>query len=194
MAKKKIGRALAGLAALGTIGTMAANASRRSRQAARDVLSSPRPPRTGTWRSGLEELQDEIQRDIELSRASRGEPVITPKEHAETMHDIKGVRDSSDIPIKAGDGVLQESNPSMRPVRPREPALKSRVGEGLRSDHYLGKSLETLDPATDSVDPRSWSYKKGGEVKSRSSRSSVSNASRRGDGIAIRGKTKGRML
>ena len=193
MAKKKIGRALAGLAALGTMGALAARKSSRANEE-RVRSMSPAPDAPMRKRNALEDLQEDIQRAIETDRASRGKPVITPEEHADTMHDIKGVRDSSDIPIKAGDGVLQESNPSMRPVRPREPAIKSRVGEGLKSDHYIGKNLQTLDPATDSVDPRSWSYKKGGEVKSRSSRSSVSNASRRGDGIAIRGKTKGRLI
>ena len=190
MAKKKIGKALAGLAALGTMGALAARRSSRANEE-RVRSMSPAPPAPMRERDALRESQEETQRVIERDRRNRRKPVITPEEHADAMHDIKGVRDSSGIPIKAGDGVLEESYPSMRPVRPAEPALKSRVGFGLKSDHYIGRNLETLDPATDSVDPRSWSYKKGGEVKSRSS---VSSAARRGDGIAVRGRTKGRLI
>jgi hypothetical protein len=193
MAKKKIGRALAGLAALGTMGALAARKSSLANEE-RVRSMSPAPPAPMRQRNALEELQEDLQRVIETDRASRGKPVITPEEHADIMHDVKGVRDSSGIPWKAGDGVLQEANPSVRPARPGGNLTRSRVGLGLKGDHYVGRNLETLDPATDSVDPSSPFYKKGGEVKSRSSRSSRSNASRRGDGIAIRGKTKGRML
>jgi len=190
MAKKKMGKALAGLAALGVMGALGARRSSRANEE-RVRSMSPAPPAPMRERDDLRELQEETQRAIERNRRNRRKPVITPEEHADAMHDVKGVRDSSGIPIKAGDGVLEESNPSMRPVRPSKFAPSSSIGSGIKTDHYLGKNLQTLDPATDSVDPTSSGYKKGGEVKSRSS---VSSAARRGDGIAVRGRTKGRLI
>jgi hypothetical protein len=74
----------------------------------------------------------------------RNKPAVTDAEQARIFEGIPGVRTSTGIPVRSGDGLLQTE-----------------------------------------------SFKKGGAVKSRGS---ASSASRRGDGIAIRGKTKGRML
>lgn len=181
MAKKKVGRAIAGLAALGTIGTMAANASRRSKEAALDEVLRPSPPKLGGREKTYDELREDGRRKVELLRYAQGKPAVTPEEHEDLTYDIKGVRDSSGIPIKAGDGVLEESYPSVRPARASTPS-RFMVDTPLEMKHFLGRDTGTLNPRD---------FKKGGEVKRRSS---VSSASKRGDGIAIRGKTKGRML
>ena len=155
MAKRKIGRNLAGLAALGAIGAMGARSMARSREDARRAAFAPDPPKPGGREKTLEELREESRRRIELLNYAQGKPAISPEEHANTMHDIRGVRDSSDIPIKAGDGVLQETNPSMRAVRAETPA-RFGVDTPLEIKHMLGRDLATLNPRE---------YKKGGAVK-----------------------------
>jgi hypothetical protein len=139
MAKKKGGRALAGLAALGTMGAIASRmSSPRGKRSALDeieadvALKGPTP--TGGRRAA----------DILDEEYARNKPAVTDEEQARIFKGIPGVRTSTGIPVRSGDGLLETE-----------------------------------------------SFKKGGAVKSRGS---VSSAAKRGDGIAIRGKTKGRML
>jgi len=134
---------------------------------------------------------ERMQRHREDDRRREGKPVISPEEHAAIMNEVKGVRDSSGIPIKAGDGVLQETDPSVRPVRAQTPA-RFGFDTPLEVKHMLRSDLGTLNPAQ---------FKKGGKVSSakRSKVSStkvskVSSASKRADGIAQRGKTRGRIV
>jgi len=166
MAKKKLGRALAGLAALGTMGAVAAGMSSRPASGRRivDILQEEQdrrgPVPTGGRRI-VDILQEEQDRrgpvptggrramDILQEQEDRRGPVpdvtdVIDAEQARIFKGIPGVRTSTGIPVRSGDGLLQTE-----------------------------------------------SFKKGGAVKSRGS---ASSASRRGDGIAIRGKTKGRML
>ena len=98
---------------------------------------------------------ERMQRYREDARRREGLPAISPEEHAAIMNEVKGVRDSSGIPIYAGDGVLQEANPSVRPVRAQTPA-RYGVDTSLEMKHMLRNDLGTLNPAQ---------FKKGGTVK-----------------------------
>lgn len=185
MAKGKTLRNLAGLAALGAVASMGASAAARSKEDARRAAFAPDPPKPGGREKTLEELREESQRRIELLNYAQGKPAISPEEHANTMHDIRGVRDGSGIPIRAGDGVLQEANPSMRAVRAQTPA-RFGVDTPLEMKHLLGRDLATLNPRE---------FKKGGAVKMKKGGAvKMKSASARADGIAKRGKTKGRIV
>ena len=100
------------------------------------------------------------------------------------------------------------------PNRPNLTAMANSLPKGYVDDlDYLNKPLPTKARPTGPMPPdftkdmpptRTTStpipatgpqyMKKGGKVKSSSAKSKVSTASSRGDGIAQRGKTKGRMV
>ena len=72
---------------------------------------------------------------------------------------------------------------------------------GSLNDPYSMNLGADLDPRTTlrmnprmGVDSKGIEFKKGGKVKKMASGGKVSSASKRADGCAIRGKTKGRMV
>jgi len=90
------------------------------------------------------------------------------------------------------------SKPSTR-VEPSLSSAKGMPGGSLR-DPYAMTLGSDLDPRTTlrmnprmGVDSQGIEFKKGGKVKKMASGGKVSSASKRADGIAIRGKTKGRI-
>ncbi len=188
MARKSMGKAakvLGGLGAAYALSKMAVGAGVRPEDV--DRRSEAQKQRDAEAIANLPKynpsLVERMQRRREDDRRREGLPAISPEEHASIMHEVKGVRDSSGIPIKAGDGVLQETDPSMRAVRP-QPPRRYMLGDSLEFKQMFDKDYRTLNPAE---------FKKGGAVKAKPKKMAsggMSSASKRGDGIASRGKTK----
>jgi hypothetical protein len=88
------------------------------------------------------------------------------------------------------------SKPSTR-VEPSLSSAKGMPGGSLKDDPYAMTLGSDLDPRRMNrrmgVDSQGIEFKKGGKVKKMASGGKVSSASKRADGIAIRGKTKGRI-
>ena len=79
------------------------------------------------------------------------------------------------------------------------PAAAPRIGGGFSAGRGRGETPPPAPPPPPPAPPprkKSYTFKKGGEVKAKqmASGGSVSSASKRGDGCAIKGKTKGRMV
>jgi hypothetical protein len=97
------------------------------------------------------------------------------------------------VPISSNEG---RNKPSTS-----KPSMDSDNASAMSVNERIKKSLENARQGSGPTDSRSVNQrikeslgmKKGGTVKKMASGGSVSSASKRGDGIAQRGKTKGRM-
>lgn len=85
-----------------------------------------------------------------------------------------------------------------RPTRQYEEPLPDNALFGIERDSDVQRSLEAdelgSDIGPDITDRANKPYRKGGKVKKMARGGSVSSASKRADGIAQRGKTKGRFV
>jgi hypothetical protein len=95
-------------------------------------------------------------------------------------------------------GTSMTVSPTKKPVAPRKPAVKSRPMSAAAESAFQEANISPTTRAEYdrgiSNEPRANTYyKKGGAVKGYASGGSVSSASKRADGIAIKGKTRGKM-
>jgi len=90
--------------------------------------------------------------------------------------------------------------PSKKPAAlPAKPVVKSRpmsaaAEEAMQESNTSPTTRAEYDRGISDVPRRNLYYKKGGAVKGYASGGSVSSASKRADGIATKGKTRGRMV
>lgn len=98
MAKRKIGRNLAGLAALGAAGALA------SRFKSTPLSGTSGPP----LKEGEASERDVAAAIQQNQRDAARKPRVTDEEQAAIFARIPGVRTSSGIPVRSGDGFLQE--------------------------------------------------------------------------------------
>jgi hypothetical protein len=105
------------------------------------------------------------------------------------------------MPSRPGQEQSVQSNEGRnKPTPPKTSTESKRSDSNLPVNERIKKSLETARQGSGSTDTRpvnqrikeALGFKKGGAVKM-SSGGSFSSASRRADGIAQRGKTKGKM-
>ena len=144
-----------------------------------------------------------------------GTPSISPVEKAKQAADLAAkIKANTPLPAPpsrtANRPFFQNQRPPVQPpMQPRPPVPPPMIG-GQNTNSPTSPSIGRLPTTPDpkkvpdmpSQDPRfagpaitPQAMKKGGKVKSSSYKSggNVSSASKRGDGIAQRGKTKGRM-
>jgi hypothetical protein len=95
--------------------------------------------------------------------------------------------------------VSPTKKPAASPAKPApKPAIKSRpmsaaAEEAMQESNTSPTTRAEYDRGISDVPRRNSYYKKGGAVKGYASGGSVSSASKRADGIATKGKTRGRM-
>lgn len=108
---------------------------------------------------------------------------------------------ASSAPKKSSPAPMQQEKAA--PISPSEPLMGSDRdnASAMSVNERIKKSLASAREGSGPTDSRSVNQrikealgmKKGGAVKKMASGGSVNSASKRGDGIAQRGKTKGRM-
>ena len=108
-------------------------------------------------------------------------------------------------------GTSMTVSPTKKPVAPRKPVVKSRpmsaaaetafqeanVSPTTRATYDMGMGKMSSASPYDDDEMRGGArggYKRGGPVKKMASGGMTSSASKRADGIAIKGKTRGRMV
>jgi hypothetical protein len=191
-------RNLASLAALGTLGYMLSkkgdkasdkkdeksttDAAERRRAADKEASEEP------------QSMEKDSGMDAEEAANKRTERMLTnpnAKEYGEA-------------------GTSMTVSPTKKPVAPRKPAVKSRpmsaaaesafqesnVSPKTRAEYDMGMGkIARFSPYTTDENQGGvhGGYKRGGSVKKMASGGSVSSASKRADGIATKGKTRGRM-
>jgi hypothetical protein len=172
---------LTALAALGTLGYMLSkNGDKKDekstsdaaeRRIAADKVASEEPLKVG----------DEFGMDPEEAANRRTERMLTNP----------NAREFGEA------GTSMTVSPTPKPVA-RRPVVKSRpmsaAGEAAFQEANVSpKTRAEYDRGISNVPRRNLYYKKGGAVKGYASGGSVSSASKRADGIATKGKTRGKI-
>jgi hypothetical protein len=191
-------RNLASLAALGTLGYMLSKkGDKKSNDKDEKSTTAAAERRIAADKEASEEpksMQDDSGMD----------PMEAANKRTERMLTNPNAREFGEA------GTSMTVSPTKKPVAPRKPAVKSRpmsaaaesafqeanVSPTTRATYDMGMGKMSSASPYDDDEMRGGArggYKRGGAVKGYASGGSVSSASKRADGIATKGKTRGRM-
>ena len=167
---------LAGLAALGALGMML---SKRKGKESADT--------SGMDTGGFEGIKDLPRRDTGMSEKEPG-AAARPDENYGNEGRRTGPVGIGKVPVRAASprigGYMSDSEQIARANTPADTAQADRV-RNLAGAFNVPMRQRLAEDGTP--------YKKGGAVKKMASGGMASSASKRADGIAQKGKTKGRM-
>lgn len=152
------------------------------------------------------------------SKVTSEPPVIVKKEDlgsqdfSPKVSERSGGAPSAAIPIALGGagataalakmmmGKPSSTSPRVEPTLSAKGSAKGMPGGSLKDPYAMNLGAD-LDPKTTlrmnprmGIDSQGIEFKKGGKVKKMASGGKVSSASKRADGCAVRGKTKGRIV
>jgi hypothetical protein len=173
------GKDLAGLAALGALGMML---SKRKGKEGADT--------SGMDTGGFEGIKELPRRDTGMSEKEPG-AAVRPDENYGNEGRRTGPVGVGKAPVRAA--------PASVPSRGSLAGMGYKYQLGSHPEYYEDEitkfDRDAADKKFGAIDtgPKGSTYKKGGAVKKMASGGMASSASKRADGIAQKGKTKGRM-
>ena len=152
-----------------------------------EAAAKPRLPQTAKRR-------DESKAEIKTE--SKGEPKVDGKTFTETIAPAKVKPSDAKTENKPSKSAAEEDfDEKVRKLREADVSKiypkKKSFFEDLK-DRFGGKRVSGAKPSSDK-DFAAQAIKRGGVIKKMASGGKVSSASSRGDGCAIRGKTRGKM-
>jgi hypothetical protein len=173
---------LTALAALGTLGYMMSKKGDKKDEKSTSAAAESRIAADKVASEAPQSMEDDSKMDPEEAANKRTERMLTnpnAKEFGEA-------------------GTSMTVSPTKKPVAPRRPVVKSRpmsaANEAAMQEANISPTTRAeYDRGISNVPRRNSYYKKGGAVKGYASGGSVGSASRRADGIASKGKTRGKI-
>jgi hypothetical protein len=192
-------RNLASLAALGTLGYMLSKKGDKASDKKDEKSTTDAAERR---RAADKEASAEPQ---SMEDDSGMDPMEAANKRTERMLKNPNAKEFGEA------GTSMTVSPTKKPVAPRKPVVKSRpmsaaaetafqeanVSPTTRATYDMGMGKMSSASPYDDDEMRGGArggYKRGGPVKKMASGGMTSSASKRADGIAIKGKTRGRMV
>ena len=173
---------LTALAALGTLGYMMSKKGDKKDDKQTSAAAESRIAADRVASEAPQSMEDDSKMDPEEAANKRTERMLTnpnAKEFGEA-------------------GTSMTVSPTKKPVAPRRPVVKSRpmsaANEAAMQEANVSPTTRAeYDRGISDVPRRNSYYRKGGAVKGYASGGTVSSASKRADGIATKGKTRGKI-